>query len=616
LRPTFFIAILTLALTLILQAGAGLPLETEAIVWPIVAGVLVAAACVETGGAAGLLLRSLALTLSERFLIGALLLGLWIFVVGHLGFLVPAAVVAPLIVMPLIGIIRLLRRGFATAEILDTPIAFKSRIELAGWFVTGTAVLWAAAGALAPPTGMDALVYHLGLPIQYLLRESLLPPDSVAYYFYWQQFELLATAVLALDPSGVAVNLMNVGFLLAFLDGVRKLAQPDSAGAAGIIAAASWATSGMLLILLLHSKNDLMLLALITAGAFRARDEGASSAILAGLFLGGAVAIKPSAGYAAGPILLCVLWERGTRQAFFAGAAGAFLPALWALRNMLLSREILPGNVTISAGAAEITRGFQQLLETLHHLLFTFFEISGAGLQGPIGPALLALVAAAIASHGAALRTRRMLVCQGLGFALWLLTGGGNVRYLLPVLVIVTAAGAAVAADSRSRILAASLALAWFVSLGTQVQYGEGKNRFLMLHTGRLTRAHHIREWLNSYFVLADANRLLPPSAAVISVGEARLFHLRRRAVFDGYWEKSRVLAAAERLDDPVRLREELKASGYTHLLYNLPTLQDAVERELAAAPSPESLRILERMLAECPRTSFDPETGIGLYAL
>jgi hypothetical protein len=641
-RLPLFIAILTAALTLLLQADAGLPKETATIVWPLAIALFVAAACGAAGRAAGRFLRPLSLSPAEHFLIGALLLGTWIFAIGHLGLLVPACIAAPLVVFALIGVGRTVRRALTNAAPDSAPspapdafLPVSSPIELAGWIVTGAALLWAFAAALAPPTGMDALVYHIGMPIQYLLRGSLLPPDAIVYYTYWQQFEVFATAVLELDPSGVAVNLLNVGFLLAFLDGIRRLARTDSRNSAEAIAVASWATSGLLCILLLHTKNDLMLLALIAAGAVRARGDDLKSALLAGLFLGGAVAVKPSAGYAAGPILLWILWERGARRAAIASAAGALLPAVWALRNLALGGAILPENVSSLAGVAEVSRGLSGFMETLRHLLATFYESSSVGVQGPIGPALLALVAAAITAAGADARicratdaqlplarktdgraSRRQLACLFAGFALWLLTGGGNVRYLLPVLALVTPLGASLVASSGLRILFAALAVSWVVSLGVQVQYGEGINRFLMLHTGRIARAHHAREWLNSYFVQADANRILPPDAHVISVGEARFFYLRRKVVFDGYWEKSRVLQAAERLKDPALLREELRAAGYSHLLYNLPTLQNAVERKLAEPPSAESLRILEAMLEQCPRTIFDAETGIGVYSL
>jgi hypothetical protein len=436
-------------------------------------------------------------------------------------------------------------------------------------------------GSIMPPTGMDALSYHLALPDQYLIRGTTDPIGTTSYYLFWQQYEFALLPLIAIDPTGRAANAFGFLIYVALVAGCWFLAKRDGGEAAGWIAAAAIATSPLVLNLLVLTKNDLFSCALVVWGVHCLRFDRRALNSVGGLFLGAAIATKPSALFAVLPLFFLVWRLSGAGPLRYGLPAAAILPIYWSLRNWkasgaffsaahtVPSSELLAGSSVGSMLSHAVT-----LLATQTECFFTaFISHVGRSMDGPIGaPPLLLIVAAGlpgIFSSSSPPRSVRVATTAGLiGCGLWILAGRDQARFLLPLIAVWVSHGAAILAQPYPKARFA-LGLALISSLLASAWIVESEHHVIGYHSGRVSADALLKDWLASYDVQRIGDRTLPPDAYVLAVGEAELFYLHRKADFDGYWEASRALALAHDTHDSVVLRTELKKIGYTHLLCN-----------------------------------------------
>jgi hypothetical protein len=174
----------------------------------------------------------------------------------------------------------------------------------------------------------------------------------------------------------------------------------------------------------------------------------------------------------------------------------------------------------------------------------------------------------------------------------------------------------------RGRLLRAALVLTAIVSLGANVRLLHSSTSFLAIQTGRIDENGYMLRWLNTWPLQQWANANLPPDARVISTGETRFFPLERRVIFDGYWQRSRVLNWAHHEDhSETRLAGHLIAGGFTHFFFNPPSFRHDVED--GHSPPPLCERDLETLHAMLDDTALvrpvrldSMEPRLGIYEL
>lgn len=508
------------------------------------------------------------------------------------------------------------------------------------------AMAWAFVPAVAPPVGMDALTYHLGLPAQYLARASLTPPDGLVYYQYTQAGEMLALLALTADDSGSASTLV-LGLMLPLgaIAGGRMAAElamvsdrrsRATAALARVLGFAAMATLPILLFTVAHGKTDAFALALTLAGARRVITRSACP-FRAGFLLGGAVAAKLSAAYVVVPALLWLAWRERRRPlpALLSLGLSAVAPAYWLARNLIHFGTPLPqaayltdtlGRLDAATLAAPLLRFVGSTFLLVHH-----------GIDGPVGPVVAALLL--LSAGGLFLARSQVRASAGIGlmaFAAWAITGGaghayapgGLLRFLLPALAVASAAGAALAAElilprgGRTRqgtllggVLAAAM-VATAVSAGAVV--GRAFPAVDVL-TGRVGRDAYLQGWLSTGAIQREASRILPPTARVLSVGESRLFPLRRDARFDAEADRPRVYRALASSGGDSRVLDRLRREeGWTHVLHAADVYARNIVVGLAPPPSePDHREIFERWLATRGRVLLvDHADHATLYVL
>jgi hypothetical protein len=524
---------------------------------------------------------------------------------------------------------------------------------------------------------MDALTYHLGLPDQYQLRGSTLPVATNAYHLYWQQAEMAFIPLVRFDPSGRGVGLFIATLWIVGLAGLAALAR--KLGGSPGLALLVGATSPLAIELVALTKPDLIVLALLAWGARSLLDQTNNSHRIAALLLGGAIAVKPSAGLIALPLWLVFLGRDRTspgdspRRPYVATALFAALPLLWIGRNLLASGRALPGGYEVTLLAA--ARG---PFEALLHLARSAVVHLRDGTDGPYGPLLLLAFIAAIARlRQADARERRLVAAGIIGALLWLVAGKGQARLFLPIFitwipslaiawrslrittVTVQPVTSRLAPDYINRInriirmikkifihlypahpvhpvntsrrsgkclvetgelilTAKSLILLLAViSLAIGLLILEEEHAPIRLAIGAIAAENRAAEWLDSHGLQEKANRLLPPEAVIFAIGEAELFPLHRRAEYDGYWEPSRVLAWAHATHDPAEVVARLRAKGFTHVLYNPGFLKRLAARGLMPAPPCErDQAVVDEAIMSLPAVIVDLKRGIEIRSL
>lgn len=203
--------------------------------------------------------------------------------------------------------------------------------------------------ALAPPLGWDSLFYHLTLPKLTLAAGRPPIQYAVPHFYFPGQAESLFTWGMALAGEGATAPLHLFGGALAGA-AVFAIGRRLFSSRAAWYGLAMWASMPMVFVLGSWAYNDLWL-AFYLAGALLAEmhweAEGNSRwLLLAGAFLGGAMALKYTAGVGALALGLWVLWRawrgRAAVRQVLRWVLALILPALlfagpWYVRSLLVT---------------------------------------------------------------------------------------------------------------------------------------------------------------------------------------------------------------------------------------------------------------------------------------
>ncbi|MEX2181366.1 MAG: glycosyltransferase family 39 protein [Gemmatimonadaceae bacterium] len=197
------------------------------------------------------------------------------------------------------------------------------------------------AGAVAPPTEWDSLMYHLREPLRALeAGRIILPPDS----FHVALIGVAQFATLPLLAAGILVGpaLMQVAAILLLMLGTLALAR-----AVGVERNAAWYAlpvllgCPMIILVGITARVDVTLMLMLLAAHLVLLDawkqERPREVLIAAVIIGFAVGIKPQAGaYALALIPLGLVAARRMPLAIGAAALAivVFLP--WAVKNQLL----------------------------------------------------------------------------------------------------------------------------------------------------------------------------------------------------------------------------------------------------------------------------------------
>jgi len=508
------------------------------------------------------------------------------------------------------------------------------------------------AGAIAPPTEWDSLMYHLRIPLGLLGQGRLATPADSFHVALVGASHFATLPLLAAGlRSGPAV--MQVAALVLTLMSTGQLAER-----AGVSRAGGWLSAAMVLgspafmLVAITARVDVTLvLALVAAhlALLTATDEADHRLVLvAALLVAVAMGIKPQAGaYALALVPLGWIAARGVRPAVIAATLAALASAPWYLKNQLLvgaplypkgapgwfepwiaqlyGTQVRPPTVDASILSAlpEARASFD--------LLDAFFDpgkltIEGEGAFYALSPLLLALplVLLALRSHkraagaGAVALTYAALVIVPFGQI--------NMRYLMPAIPALAVAVAAALESANARLgarMSGGMRRAlWAVALVSALLPLSGalRQRFtrgdyvLVRHAVGAASAQEVwrrhpdgtsRELAPT---VANVQRLVPAGSKVLFLWEARGLAFERDVLVDvmlSNWTYVAQSPAAETC---------LKGTGITHLLVGAGSVEYYVNR--GADPRAFMLDRFARFRDRClgPNTTVGP--GVELFPL
>ncbi len=468
--------------------------------------------------------------------------------------------------------------------------------------------------ALAPPVGLDSLVYHLGIPQQAALYGRLLPMPWLTFSSFPLHAEMLYGVSLALDSGGVLAQLVQLAAAVATVVIAARLAARAFGAAAAPFTALLLASAPVLNLAAGMAGSDWLVIfyvALALEQHARA-DEEPAARWLEAVFLGAAAATK----YTALPalVLLLIPWRRlSWRRLVVQGALVLAMTLPWYGRNLLLHHNPLHPFLGGSPAGAALShaRGDVSLLERLGHYLFEPQLIDEN--VGLLLPAAAVIAAVMLAGRR---RAPRALLLVALVYTLVLLATHATVRSFGPLLLAVAVLGGggmALLAESRRwrrALWALVLAVLPLNLVNVLVVWDLDNNRPLLALAGMEPVDDYLRRsqpYLDAYRALG---RHAPPNARVLVMGESRVFFLDRPAIYGSAVDPSPFAPFAGTPPDAATAARRLRDADVRFVVSYPPQLRvgprpPGIRWELDFHTTPELDRAFRRMLAEHARVVF-----------
>ena len=494
-----------------------------------------------------------------------------------------------------------------------------------GVILVAVPVALALVGALAPPTGKDALQYHLSLPVAFLAAGGLGDvPGNIANYFalgaemhgLWAMRLGRAVGARAGEAAFGAVTFAFFPILLAAVFGwarargvPREWAWMGAALFAGVPAAVEVSGSSYVDVALALYVT----LAVEAAARWWTRLDRESLTRWA-LALGFGLSVKLTAAFAAVFIALAVLLRalraaRGGRSpgpvlawGFGGLAAAVAIGSPWYLRTWARTgspvfpflADLWPGRAPDwDARRSMLLQGFNALYggadKTPVDYLLAPLRLSFAGqreiasaFEGVLGVAFLAAVALivwALARRALDPELEVAAAASAVLFACWVFSAQ-VLRYLLPALPSLAVAGAGAGA-ALSRAGAPGRALYW--SLAATIAAAElvalswfAADNPLLAATGAEPRQAYLERRLDYYPYYELVNRSLPADVRIWLVDMRRdVYHLARPYVGDYLFENYTLRRWIEEARTGREVAERARAAGITHVLIRHDVLLD-----------------------------------------
>jgi hypothetical protein len=421
----------------------------------------------------------------------------------------------------------------------------------------GATLLLTLVGTLAPPTSMDAMVYHLRVPREYLRAGRIVGLFDDVHSFQPLNVEMLFAFGMAIRDdvlSALLHWLLGIGAALSAGAWARRLGARSPA-----VAVAIFAVSPLVVWESTSSFIDLGLALFASVGLLWATraETGRTSVGLAAVFAGFAAGSKYTGCTMAALIGLAAFasalpdCRRAARRFLAIGAIAAGLASPWYIRNTLLTgNPLYPiGNHFFGLPPEQLSNWHYGYGRNLLYLLSSPFDLVWRGevfdLGWAFGPAYLALVPIGFLLNR---RSHAHRIGAGVLFLFWVFWfySSPQTRLLLPILPLGAGLGAAgfdaLDGSGRWTRLATRLTVLTSVAVGlaTAAIVASGTWRVV---SGAESRATYLRRMAMDYAAYEQINRLLGPDARPSVQGATNVYYLQPRGTIVGGGQPSALAA-------------------------------------------------------------------------
>jgi len=586
-------------------------------------------------------LRAGAGTVAEEFpfaaALGMGLLAYLLLAVGLLHWLSPWVGIGLVALLAALGARHMVRLLLTLLSPRSWNIDWRAAAPLLGFFAAAIAIT--LIGALAPATDndYDGLFYHLAIPKVYLRDGGIHPIPWLSHSNFPFTLEMLYMLGLMLRGQVLAKLFhFGAGWLTALA--LFAFGRRWWSARAGAIAAALFAAIPLVAWLMMSAYNELAFalfafLAIFALARSRQAEEGGwlwVAALMCGLALGTKMLAGAVVVFGVLALVWAAVWEhlgrRGLVRVVGFAAVAAAVAAPWYVKSYLWTgnpvypffyglfdgrwwnaqhaREYAQAQKAFGMGAGPLA--FLALPWNLTMNPRWFFD--QPNVLRPFntwvmvfGPLLLALVPAVLVVGPVGAAGRIALSFSLVYAAIWfVMTQNG--RYLVPALPPLCAVGGLAADRLLDRKGAATSATVVALLLGLTSGLWAG---YLLARPaapvalGRESQAAYLARVFPLYSSLDEINRLTPPNARILVLGdEPRLFYLDRDYLLGNHAD----IFSAEDLSSPGALLAAFDRMGITYVLLHSSTLRDMaagagrIETDLHALATEGSLRLIQEV--------------------
>ncbi|MGD8239898.1 MAG: hypothetical protein PVH68_15180, partial [Armatimonadota bacterium] len=524
----------------------------------------------------------------------------------------------------------------------------------------GLAAVLGTAGAMAPGTDNDTLLYHLGAPGIYVQNHGLVYVPHNLWTNIPLFTEMLYTAGLSVMNQTLARLFVPCSYLL-LLAGCWCFCRRHLPNASPWAPALLVGSIPLLAILNSTSLNDPTLLAYELGALYAfvsfwraaANRERRGWLIVCAVACGGAAAIKYIGWLPAVVLLSAATWRtaalerwRGALTALGICTAAMVLPGLWLAKNLAYTgNPVYPLAYSVFGGrdwSAELAADYQAhmmsfglrnegLLGAVKAPLVLVLDEERFGSKLGIGPLFLLLTPLALWALRRASRLGRFLFAYALLHYVAWLVGPQATRYILPGLLawsLVLAESIAhvpgrprPAGGRRSRAVGARALVHGIICAGAALNLGWfAVAQQTLLHPfdaicGLESRRAYLQREVPYYSTISYANTALGDRAKVLFVGEWRTFYTEIPFAADTGPDVTIICEYVNRSRDLDDLLARLRRDGFTHLLYN-PEGEALLQRSFGYLrfASPEKEGIYRQIPTDL--RLVHAEHGVFLYEL
>lgn len=489
---------------------------------------------------------------------------------------------------------------FNRSPLQNSPSHPEEHVVFPRWakLVFGAMLFTTALIAALPETIFDVLHYHLALPRQWLLSGYLAPQAHLLFSDYPPGMAVLYGWALAMGGEGG-----ETAQWVHFLFGVGVLGQLITLGhllghrGSGWLAAIVFLSSPVVFTSMAGCLVDLPLTFFFLAALqFLFFSPGLPSrhrALGGGICLGLSMWMK----YTSLPmVMVCLVawgWRGGWRYAWFSGLTAITVFSPWLLRNLWCygvlfapyGRLLNPAFETLVQDQQGLPLhywydGWQWIKETLLTGPHTRMKIGLHWIPLMIFSGWLFIHPSKKNGHH---NTATFLLWLSLALFITLLPFTRLTRFYLPVLALLGLVGSysfftQIHFSLRRPLLFAVIGLSvWQFTTGWG-RKGEGT---WFSFSGQLTPETYLNqphpEWgypNPSYDAMAYINQHTPPDAGILSIGESRVFPLKRKVFYGSAYEPHPFVTWLKSASNPAHFLDILRSRGVTHLLVNLGEIQ------------------------------------------
>ena len=553
---------------------------------------------------------------------GLVITGYTVFLLGVMKSLYPFSIGILLTSLALCSAAGWLRPIRTTPSAPSAPTGDLVR-ELSAVLLLGIILIASFVLTLTPEIGKDALIYHLAVPKLYLLHHGFyfIPGNAFAGYPLLSEMHYLLALFLQNDILAKAMNFVILcGILIGMNLFARHVLQNQRFSSLSMVIFASIPS----VFAVSHAAYNDLFVTFFTLAAiysfFRWSEERLTAwLILCGLFSGSAAACKYTALLLTPIGCLGILWlakrsGNGARETFRHLALYA-ATALIAGSPFYLKNWIVTGNpfypffYGIFGGKGwdpDQARLYDLLIQNLgmgrnllDYLLLPWnlslrAKMDGIEFDGILGPIFLLTLPFLAALRHWETPLRMMLIYVLLTFCFWA-SSAQQIRYLIPLFPLLAIVVGAILTGYRNRkvifglllcIVAGSLAFN-----GYHIAREFIKINPLPVAVGLESRDRFLSRTLPTYPMYRFVNESLPPDARVFLIYMKNFTFLCDRDCYaDAMFETHTIQKILREEASPDRVRNRLKADGFTHILYN--------DLYLLGEPSPLSAEEKQLFLA------------------